>query len=96
MGATRSPLHRIPDDVSAKGGAIAMSAIVGHKFKAWDGHTYICDSYDPAIGYWMTRDDAPVDHRADTEGKWRRNVSERAIGRTYHHVHSEDGGGRTG
>ena len=50
---------------------------VGHNFKSWDGHTYYCDSYDPAIGFWMTDVDDPGN---------RRNVSERAIGRTYHRV----------
>lgn len=61
-----------------------MSEIVGQKFKAWDGQTYICDSYDPAIGFWMTRVDAPEDRKTDQHSEWRRNVSERAIGRTFH------------
>ena len=61
-----------------------MSEIVGQKFKAWDGYVYVCDSYDPAIGFWMTRIDAPETNKVDTASEWRRNVSERAIGRTYH------------
>lgn len=61
-----------------------MSDVVGQRFKAWDGHVYVCDSYDPRIGFWMTREDAPETNKADTEGTWRRNVSERAIGRTFH------------
>ena len=35
---------------------------------------YYCDSYDPRMGYWMTEKSNPSN---------RRNVSERAIGRTY-------------
>ena len=48
---------------------------VGRYFKAWDGKTYYCDSYNPRIGYWMTE----VDNKEN-----RKNVSERAIGRTFH------------
>ena len=36
---------------------------------------YYCDSYDPACGYWLTNTHNAAD---------RRNVSERAIGRTFH------------
>lgn len=61
-------------------------SIVGSKFKAWDGHVYVCDSYEPGLGFWMTREDAPEEHRADREGEWRRNVSERAIGATFHAI----------
>jgi hypothetical protein len=60
--------------------------VVGHRFKAWDGQVYRCDSHDPRVGYWMTREDCPPEHFADEAGKWRRNVSERAIGRTYHEI----------
>lgn len=60
------------------------NTIVGMRFRAHDGYIYICDSYDPRIGYWMTREDCPPEHKADTQGQWRRNVSERAIGRTFH------------
>lgn len=49
--------------------------VVGHLFIGWPGGLYYCDSYDPRIGYWMT----PI-----KSGQERRNVSERAIGRTYH------------
>jgi hypothetical protein len=63
-----------------------MSEVVGHRFRAWDGHFYICDSYDPRRGYWMMREDAPEANRADESGDWRRNVSERVIGRTYHYA----------
>lgn len=54
--------------------------VVGHFFTAWnDGEqVYYCDSYDPAIGYWMTN----IRNIQD-----RRNVSERAPGRTYHEVY---------
>lgn len=60
--------------------------IVSMRFKAHDGHFYICDSYDPRIGYWMAREDCPPEHKSDTQGQWRRNVSERAIGRTFHYT----------
>lgn len=53
---------------------------VGHEFKAWDGKRYFCDSYDPRIGYWMTEVGNP-DNRT--------NVSERAIGRTFHIIHRD-------
>lgn len=59
---------------------------VGRRFRGWDGHIYCCDSYDSRIGYWMTREDAPEANHQDQSGPWRRNVSERAIGRTYHEV----------
>ena len=63
--------------------------VVGHRFKAWDGHVYFCDSYDPSIGFWMTREDAPAEHRQDQNSKWRRNVSERVIGSTFHRIHGK-------
>jgi hypothetical protein len=48
---------------------------VGSYFQGYSGAVYFCDSYDPRSGFWMTNilDDAD-----------RRNVSERAIGRTFH------------
>jgi len=49
---------------------------VGHNFRSWDG-VWFCDSYDPRIGYWMTE----VGNKQN-----RKNVSERAIGRTFHLV----------
>jgi hypothetical protein len=48
--------------------------VVGKYWKAWDN---FCDSYDPEIGFWMTEVGNPEN---------RRNISERAIGRTYHEV----------
>lgn len=58
-------------------------AVVGQHWKA-RGIIYFCDSYDRAIGFWM----APIDGQA-VEDSWglttkRTNVSERAIGRTFH------------
>lgn len=57
---------------------------IGRRFKGWDGNIYFCDSYDPDIGFWMTRVDAPegVEPR-------RANVSERAIGRSYHRIYGK-------
>ncbi len=60
--------------------------VVGRRFRAYDGHIYVCDSYDSRIGYWMTREDAPPERRNDAMGEWRRNVSERAIGGTFHRI----------
>lgn len=56
------------------------SPVVGCYFGAYSGLTrgtaiYLCDSYDPRLGYWMTQIQDPSD---------RKNVSERAIGNTYH------------
>lgn len=61
-------------------------AVVGHYFAGYSliaGETqvYLCDSYDPAIGYWLTNIYKPGD---------RKNVSERAIGRTYHEAFKEE------
>lgn len=52
-------------------------------------HVFYCESYDPECGYWMTRADAPPEHLADVFGEWRNNVSERAIGRTFHQIHDD-------
>ncbi len=49
--------------------------VVGQIFRGWNGENYICDSYDQRIGFWMTNLASDDD---------RRNVSERAIGRTFH------------
>lgn len=53
---------------------------VGHHYAGYSfGYSrteiYFCDSYDPRLGYWMTNVNDPAD---------RRNVSERAIGGTFH------------
>ena len=55
---------------------------VGKDFAGHNGKRYFCDSYDPAIGYWMT--ERLVDGSLNPEE--RRNVSERAIGRTYYEI----------
>ena len=54
---------------------------IGHLFKGfssltWKTETYHCDSWDSEIGFWMTN----VNNVED-----RKNVSERAIGATFHH-----------
>jgi hypothetical protein len=59
-------------------------AIIGQIFKG-HGFFYYCDSYDPAQGFWMT----PLYDQYDAVLKRpvpRTNVSERAIGRTFHDV----------
>lgn len=54
---------------------------IGRKFRGPWGDIYYCDSYDRRIGFWMTKLDA-----AGSLTKERTNVSERAIGRTYHRI----------
>ena len=49
---------------------------VGSLFRGMDG-VYRCTSYDSRQGFWMRNETDPSD--------WR-NVSERAIGRTYHKI----------
>lgn len=62
--------------------------VVGKDFMAWsDGHRYYCDSYDPRIGFWMTRVDAPPERWNDDHSEYRRNVSERAIDRGFNTIH---------
>ncbi|MDU8351072.1 hypothetical protein RYA05_04080 [Pseudomonas syringae pv. actinidiae] len=60
---------------------------VGQTFKAHDGELYFCDSWEENLGFWMTHVDAPAERRDDKFGKFRRNVSEQAIGRTFHIVY---------
>lgn len=59
---------------------------IGKKFKGWNGFTYYCDSWVENMGYWMTRVDAPEENKADEHTEWRTNVSERAIGATFHEI----------
>lgn len=61
---------------------------IGQTFSGPFGeHLYYCDSWQENAGFWMTRVDAPEENKADQFGEWRRNVSERAIGRTFHIQH---------
>jgi hypothetical protein len=56
-------------------------ATVGKKYRGFDQRIYECFGYDPRHGFWM---------RTVDEGEPRQtNVSERAIGRTYHLVHEQ-------
>lgn len=59
---------------------------IGRTFHALDGHQYFCDSWESGRGYWMTRVDGQPDASDDKASKFRRNVSERAIGRNFHLV----------
>jgi hypothetical protein len=57
--------------------------VIGNYFKAHGKgfvgtDVYYCDSYDPSQGFWMT---------SLTDPEHRTNVSERAIGRTFHTVY---------
>ncbi len=49
---------------------------VGHRFKNVEGLFWLCYGYDPRTGFWM---------KSEETGEVC-NVSERAIGRTYHRV----------
>jgi len=49
--------------------------IVGHLYRGWGG-TYWVVEHDPAVGFWLAELGEP---------SRRRDISERAIGRTYHH-----------
>ena len=69
--------------------------VVGRDILAHDGHRYFCDSYDPRIGFWMTRLDCPPENLVDQNSEFRRNVSERAIGRTFYVIHVDHYDGRT-
>lgn len=59
---------------------------VGKDFAAYNGRRYLCDSYDPNLGYWMTQ--RLVDGSLNLED--RRNVSERAIGGTFYEIYKDD------
>lgn len=63
---------------------------VGHdKLNGSGAARYFCESYDPRIGFWMVRVDCPADHLADEFGPYRFNVSERAIGATFHRIYQD-------
>ena len=54
-----------------------MNDTVGKIFRGFGGHFYLCESYDPACGFWML----------NLQDRTKSCVSERAIGRTYHEVY---------
>lgn len=63
--------------------------VIGHYFKTSAGSAkgtaiYFCDSYDPAVDFWMT----PVTRTKEVQ---RTNVSPRAIDRTFHTVYEDRG-----
>lgn len=66
---------------------VASNHAVGHRFKGprctepYGSATYLCTSYDSRQGFWMENEADPSD---------RRNVSERAIGRTFHRIYSDE------
>jgi len=60
-------------------------SVVGERFRSWDG-VYRCFGYDPRNGFWM--------QAVSGERMGRKtNVSERAIGATFHHVTMGSGSG---
>jgi hypothetical protein len=54
-----------------------VQKVVGKRYRAWNSEIYLCTGYDPRAGFWM--------RNVLDEGDLR-NVSERAIGGTYHEV----------
>lgn len=81
-------------EVSGEDGGLLTPAthpnhdVVGKLFVAYCVYAgrrvvFYCDSYDPRVGYWMRRQDCPPEHMQDVQGMWRRNVSERVIGRGF-------------
>lgn len=54
--------------------------VIGQRFKAWDGYFYYCESHEEPYGYWMVRE------ISDGIEPRRSNISENAVGRTYHLV----------
>lgn len=53
-----------------------VKSVVDKRYRGTDG-VFLCTGYDPRCGFWMRHTE-----RADDI----RNVSERAIGRTYHRI----------
>lgn len=53
-----------------------MSNTIGHLFKGYDSKIYRVTEHDPRIGYWLEELGNPEN---------RKDISERAIGRTFHH-----------
>lgn len=51
--------------------------VIGHRFRGPFGKKFFCDSWEENCGYWMTNESDPAE---------RRNVSERAIGATFHYL----------
>lgn len=62
---------------------------IGRYFISGVGGIYWCDSYDPAIGFWMTPARDGDTTWSDLPTK-RTNVSERAIGRTFHRIYRDE------
>lgn len=52
--------------------------VIGQVFRSHDNRLYLCDSWESNHGYWLTDQHDP---------KHRINVSECAIGSTYHRYH---------
>ena len=52
-------------------------ATIGHDFKGWNKELYVCNGWVKDQGFWMVNLNNPQDNHC---------ISERAIGRTYHHA----------
>jgi hypothetical protein len=83
VGVERRPDDRLPCDNPDHD-------VIGRYFISGVGGIYWCDSYDPHCGFWMTparEGDTTFSDQPTT----RTNVSERAIGRTFHRIYRDDG-----
>lgn len=61
---------------------------VGRKFQSF-GAIYVCTSWDRTCGFWMEMVSGEDTLFRDRRPGERVNISERAIGRTYHRVHGD-------
>jgi hypothetical protein len=62
---------------------------VGWTFQAWDGGHYVCTHYLPKTGFVMRCVKAPNPMLGGRKVGTIVDISERAIGRTYHRIDSE-------
>jgi hypothetical protein len=65
--------------------------VIGRYFiSGMGGAIYYCDSYDPAMGFWMTPAREGDTYHKVISDNGRTNVSERAIGGTFHRIYRDD------
>lgn len=59
-----------------------VKQVVGNHYRAWDGRIYLVFGYDPRSGFWV--------RTVDNDEPRHANISERAIGRTYHRLRNDE------
>jgi hypothetical protein len=62
--------------VSQRAEADTHGSPVGKRYRGWDGNVYLVESWDKRTGFWLR----------DVNSGARKDISERAIDRTYHRV----------